>query len=296
MVSGTTKPQPIIVIVGPTGSGKSAAAVRLVKDYPIEIICADSRTVYRGASLGTAKPAAPEQQTVPHWGLDLAEPGERFSAYDFQTYAKAKIIEVRGRGKLPIIVGGSGLYIDSLVYDFSLRPGNDTGLRQELESISRLELVKRARQEGYHLAHDELSKRHLVRVIETKGQRSFKKKLMTGVAMFGIWPPDKSLKESIAQRSDYFYSQGFSHEISGLIRRHGKQITKTCGISYRYYINYLEGAASLEEAKQQLVSGEWQYARRQRTWFKRNQDIEWSASSSECYNKVIQFLNKNCSN
>ena len=106
---------PLIVILGPTASGKTGYAINLAQRIDGEIVCADSRTVYRGMDVGTAKPTKCEQEMVPHWGLDLAEPNERFTLYDFQQYAYTKIAEIRGRQHVPMLVGGTGLYIDSVI-------------------------------------------------------------------------------------------------------------------------------------------------------------------------------------
>ena len=109
---------PLIVIIGPTASGKTSLAIRLAKKYRGEIICADSRTVYRGMNIGTAKPSLEEQQGVSHWGLDLVDPGDSFSVSQFKDYARQKIKEIRSRGNIPFLVGGTGLYIDSVIFDF----------------------------------------------------------------------------------------------------------------------------------------------------------------------------------
>ena len=101
---------PLVVIVGPTASGKSTLAIELAEQYGGEIICADSRTIYTGMDIGTAKPSAEDQARVPHWGLDLVQPGEPFSAADFKVYAEQKIADIRSRGRIPFLVGGTGLY------------------------------------------------------------------------------------------------------------------------------------------------------------------------------------------
>src|ERR1700681_366809 len=115
----TSKKPELLVIVGPTASGKSDLALRIAKKFNGEIIAADSRTIYKRMDIGTAKPSHKDQKLVVHWGLDLIEPGESFSAAQFKDYAEAKIAEIRSRGKLPILVGGTGLYIDSILFNFS---------------------------------------------------------------------------------------------------------------------------------------------------------------------------------
>jgi tRNA dimethylallyltransferase len=110
---------PVIVVVGATASGKTGLAIELAKKYKGEIISADSRAIYKYADIGTAKPTTEEQQGVPHWGIDLIGPGEKFTVYDFQQYALGKIEDIRNRGKVPFLVGGSGLYVDSVIYGYN---------------------------------------------------------------------------------------------------------------------------------------------------------------------------------
>src|SRR5476651_2207339 len=117
MVSTAQRPE-LIAIVGPTASGKSGLAMRLAKEFNGEIVCADSRTVYKGMDIGTAKPTKADQAAVPHWGLDLVKPGRVYNAGKFKKYAQATIADIQDRAKLPILVGGTGLYIDGVLYDY----------------------------------------------------------------------------------------------------------------------------------------------------------------------------------
>ena len=113
-----TQNSPVIVIVGPTGSGKTGVSIEIAKEIGGEIISADSRAIYKGMDIGTAKPSLEEQDGVPHFGLDLVEPGERFTVADWKVYAEQKILEIRNRGNVPMVVGGTGLYVDSLVFGY----------------------------------------------------------------------------------------------------------------------------------------------------------------------------------
>lgn len=123
---------PLIAIVGPTASGKTSAAIRIAEKYGGEIICADSRTIYKEMNIGTAKPTSEECSRVPHWGLDLVSPNERYSVKDFQLYALEKIEDIRHRDKIPILVGGTGLYIDSVIFNFQFG-GDEQEWRGELK-------------------------------------------------------------------------------------------------------------------------------------------------------------------
>jgi tRNA dimethylallyltransferase len=141
---------PLIVIVGPTASGKSALAMQLAERFGGEIICADSRTVYKGMDIGTAKPSAEDQARVPHHGLDLVEPGERFSAVDFKNYATQTIADIRARGKIPFLVGGTGLYVDAVIFDYHFGQA-DPELRAKLEALSLEELHEYCRNNNIKL-------------------------------------------------------------------------------------------------------------------------------------------------
>jgi tRNA dimethylallyltransferase len=127
---------PLIVITGPTGSGKSAIALSLAEKYGGEIICADSRTVYKFMDIGTAKPSLDDQKRVKHWLLDVVNPDDKFSVSDFQELAQKAINNIRSRGKIPFLVGGTGLYIDAVVLDFSFAEKADLELRTELEMLT----------------------------------------------------------------------------------------------------------------------------------------------------------------
>ena len=127
---------PLVVIAGPTASGKTALAIELAEKFGGEIICADSRTIYKYMDIGTAKPSAEDRARVPHHGIDLVEPGEDFSAADFKFYALGMIADIRARGKVPFLVGGTGLYIDAVVYDYQFGPKADPVQREILESMT----------------------------------------------------------------------------------------------------------------------------------------------------------------
>ena len=161
---------PLIVITGPTASGKSGLALELAERYHGEIICADSRTVYKGMDVGTAKPSADNQVRVPHHLLDVVEPGERFTAGEFQRLARQAITDIRGRGHIPFLVGGTGLYIDSVVlnYAFDDAPVDELA-RKGLESKTIEELRSLLKTHHIDIPHNSSNKRHLIRAWEQRG-------------------------------------------------------------------------------------------------------------------------------
>jgi tRNA dimethylallyltransferase len=179
----------LVAIVGPTASGKSALAMKIAKQFSGEIIAADSRTIYRGMDIGTAKPSKADQAAVPHWGLDLAEPGESYSAARFKEYALAKITDISSRGKLPILVGGTGLYIDAVLFDYKF-PASD---KKEVEfkdvDVAGLQAIINKR--GYVVPENSKNRRHLIRTIERQGQTGHRRHdLPPGVLLIGLMPPD----------------------------------------------------------------------------------------------------------
>src|ERR1700758_1680789 len=160
--------KPLVVIVGPTASGKTKLAVELAEKFGGEIICADSRTVYRGMNIGTAKPTEEERRRVPHWGLDLVDPDQRFTAADFKSYAEQKISEIRARGRMPFLVGGTGLYIDGVIFDYRFGTAPDEKLRAQLEKMSLEELHEYCAKNNIMLPENDKNKRYVIRAIEQK--------------------------------------------------------------------------------------------------------------------------------
>jgi tRNA dimethylallyltransferase len=281
----------LLAIVGPTASGKSALAMEVARLVPAEIIAADSRTIYKGMDIGTAKPAAKEQKIVPHWGLDLLEPGVAFSAHDFQLYAKAKIKEVKERKKLPLLVGGSGLYIDSVVYDFEFTD-SVTNERQSLENLSLEELQQVILSQKLPMPENKLNKRHLVRTIERRGQRGSKKVLAPGTLIIGLMPTDEVLKTNIGKRAKAIFVGGIIEEAKELLDKYGEQaILATGGIVYKICIRVIKGEISEQTATTFFRTADWQYARRQKTWFKKNNDIVWFTDKELALDYLKTVLN-----
>jgi len=235
--------------------------MRLAKEFNGEIICADSRTVYTGMGIGTAKPTKAEQGEIPHWGLDLVDPGEAYSAAKFKKYAQAAVADIQNRGKLPILVGGTGLYVDSVLYDyqFSLTAGE----------------------------RDPINPRHLKKIDETPRRG----RLLEGILLIGLMPPDEVLKQRIASRAEDIFGQGIIKETKGLLDKYGaKAVAGTAGIAYQVVLSLIRSEIAQEEAIQQIATKEWQYARRQKTWFKRNPHIKWFTSPEEAYKAAKKQL------
>jgi len=265
---------PVVVIVGETGSGKTALAIALAKHFDGEIICADSRTVYKGMTIGTAKPSSEEQAGIPHYGLDLVEPGEQFTAYDFQQLAYRMIAEIAGRGKLPIIVGGTGLYIDAVLYDFQFRKKPSAKERAVLESLPTEALQQKIGELGYDLPENATNRRHLIRLLEAGPSPNQPREPRHRTLVLGLRVPLDQLHQRIEARVELMITRGLSEEVETLLERHhGSEALKAPG--YKAIARYVSGEIGLEQAKQQFVRDDLRLAKRQRTWFKRNTHIHW---------------------
>ncbi|HTH71816.1 MAG TPA: tRNA (adenosine(37)-N6)-dimethylallyltransferase MiaA [Candidatus Pristimantibacillus sp.] len=281
----------LVVIVGPTASGKSALAVNLAKRFNGEIIAADSRTVYRGMDIGTAKPSMNDRTAVPHHLLDIVNPDDSFTVADFQRLAKRAVVDIAARGRVPFLVGGSGLYIDAVIYDFGLRPAADPAGRAELQKLSVDELQERILDKGIALPFNKRNPRHLIRTLETGGLTPVKGNLRSNTLVIGLDADKEDLEVKIAKRVSAMVDAGFVEEVRRLAARYGWDSPALQAPGYRSFQEYIGGTVSLEEAKRLFVQRDLQYAKRQKTWFKRSSDIHWISNPEEAVDLVTTFLN-----
>ena len=270
---------PLIVILGPTASGKTGYAIRLAQLIGGEIICADSRTVYRGMDVGTAKPTKHEREMVPHWAIDLVEPNQRFALYDFQQYVQTKIGEIRGRGHVPMLVGGSGLYIDSVIYDYQLshEPRFNMARRQQLESMSLIELKNYAISQQIELPNDTQNRRRLIRAIEQGGVNKKCSQLIPNTIVIGIATDKETLRQRSIQRSQAMLDDGLINETVELLNKYGTTEPLRRN-AYGVVQQYLAGEIETGELVPLMVRRDMQLVKKQLTWW-RNQrragDIMW---------------------
>ena len=281
---------PLVVIVGETASGKSALAMALAKQFNGEIIAADSRTVYRFLDIATAKPTQSDQQQVRHHLLDVVDPDQTFTAADFKQLALDAIEDISSRGKLPILVGGSGLYIDAILYDFSFAPPADPSLRQELQGLSIDELQGRIKQLGYEIPENNRNPRHLIRTIERAGAPLAKTSLRPHTLVLGLMAQD--LRDRIILRVDQTIKQGLVQEVRHVAEEYGWDAHALQAPASRAFCEYIRGSISLEKARAQNIQNDLKLAKRQRTWFKRNNSIHWVNQQAEAVDLVTTFLNK----
>jgi tRNA dimethylallyltransferase len=267
---------PLIVIAGPTASGKTSLAIDLAEKYHGEIICADSRTIYKGMSIGTAKPTAEEQARIPHWGLDLVEPGEYFSAADFKEYANQKIQEIRGRGKVPFLVGGTGLYIDSVLFNYQFGDKADENKRKYLSEMSISQLCEYCKNNNIKLPENSKNKRYVIRAIELNGQSvSSRDNIIDNVIVVGISTDKEVLRLRIVNRIENMFKDGVMNEAMIISSQYGWDNEALTGNVYRVIREHLDGGASIAESKEKLSILDWRLAKRQITWLKRNKYLQW---------------------
>lgn len=275
----------VVVVVGQTASGKSALAMKLAERFNGEIIAADSRTVYKGMDIGTAKPTAEERARMKHHLINVVTPDQTFTAADFQTQAKQAIKDIQSRGKLPIMVGGTGLYIDSVLYGFEFRPVNPEQ-RAKLEKLSVEQLQEQIVQQGLDMPNNPANPRHLVRVLESAGSSDVKKSLKPNYIVVGLAVEPEILRRRIADRVEQMFTQGLPGEVEKLVSEYGWEAPGLTGIGYHEF----KDRSDQEEAKQQIETHTNQYAKRQRTWFKRNPDIQWCSTPEAAEQLVEAFL------
>ncbi len=252
---------PLLVIVGETASGKSALSMSLARKFNGEIICADSRTIYKDMDIGTAKPNAEDRAEIKHYLLDIIEPGQRYSASQFKEDALKAISEITKRGKLSILVGGTGLYIDAVIFDYQFNRGN--------------------------IPKNPDNPRHLA-----AGSYKRDQKLRPNTLVLGLQCNREVLNNRIERRIEQMLESGFVDETKALISKYGVDNEVMFSIGYKTMAKYLDGEISLNTAKTELAKGDRSLAKRQRTWFKRNKSIHWV--TTEQVNELVEkFLLKN---
>jgi tRNA dimethylallyltransferase len=267
---------PLVVIVGPTASGKTGLAIQLAQKFNGEIICADSRTIYKHMDIGTAKPTPAEQALVPHHGIDLIEPGERFTVADFKTYAEEKIDEIRERGHIPFLVGGTGLYVDAVVYDYQFGKEVDHIRRKELEEKPLADLWEYCKNNNITVPENVHNKRYVIRAIEQHDSAPTKQSAPRSDAIIvGIATERDELRRRIQQRAEHLFEDGVVDEAKLLGEKYGWNSEAMTGNIYRLVHEFLEQKWSESELKERFFYADWQLAKRQMTWLKRSSDIRW---------------------
>lgn len=287
---------PLLVLVGETASGKSALAMELAKKFDGEIISADSWTVYKSFDIGTAKPSSLERALVPHHLLDVAEAAGGFSAVIFQQLAQAAIDSIHRRGKLPILVGGTGLYVDSVIYHYGFLAAPPPELRERLNGMTLAEVLELAKEKGLDTSGIDIrNKRRVVRLVENEGALPTRKPLRPNTLLLGIQTPRETLTERITDRVESMLAAGLEQEVKSLAEEYGWDAEPMKGVGYKEWREYFAGSQTLDETKQRIIKSSLNLAKRQRTWFKRNKSIHWfytPVNFTHVVDYVTTFLNK----
>lgn len=293
--------QPLIILTGPTAVGKTSLSIKLAKAIGGEIISADSMQVYRHMDIGSAKITREEMEDIPHYLIDVLDPSEEFNVVRFQSMAKAAMTEIYEHNHIPIITGGTGFYIQAILYDIDFNKSSESGQRQEKEGGRlRQELEELGQEKGREYLHSLLAEidpasameihannqKRVIRAIEyfhqtgeqisVHNQKERQKESPYQFLYYVLTTDRGILYERIERRVDLMLSQGLVEEVRQLVDTgctHG--MVSMQGLGYKEILDYLEGSCTLEGAVYILKRDTRHFAKRQLTWFKRERDVRW---------------------
>ncbi|MBQ1786072.1 MAG: tRNA (adenosine(37)-N6)-dimethylallyltransferase MiaA [Turicibacter sp.] len=292
----------VLCIVGPTAVGKTRMSIELAKALNGEIISGDSMQIYRGMDIGTAKATLEERQGIVHHLIDEKNPDEPYSVAAFQQTVRAKIEEIKSRGKLPIIVGGTGLYIKSVLYDYEFAGESESKEVDEMKygHLSNEELhakLAEIDEAGAKAIHPNNRKR-VIRALEIYETSGIKKsemiekqehKLIYDVCLIGLTDDRKVLYDRINQRVDKMYESGLVEEVEALFKQGIPSDAQSIrAIGYKELYDYFNGLISLEESKELIKRNSRRYAKRQYTWFNNQMDVVWFDVDVKHFDVTIQ--------
>ena len=286
-------PTPLVVIAGPTASGKTALALRVAETYDGEIVSCDSVAIYRGLDIGSAKPSLAERLRIPHHCLDLLDPDEAANAGDYARSARAALSEIQNRGKLPIVAGGTGLYLRALLHGLAPSPPRDETLRDRLRDLAdrkgsgvlhRL-LMRRDPHAGQAIHPNDTPK--LIRSLEVLllARKPQTEQWAAGrdplggfrILLLGLEPPRAALYSRINERAAAMFTHGLLEETAEVYEQFGERARALGSLGYAQALAVLRGESLLAEAITAAQAGHRHYAKRQLTWFRREPGIQWLA-------------------
>ena len=301
------KKQKVIVICGPTASGKTALSIELAKKINGEIVSCDSMQIYKEMDIGTAKPTKEEMQEIPHYMINTIFPNERYSVADYKKDAKKAIREIIKKGKVPIIVGGTGLYVDSLIYEIEYPDIKfDEKYRQELEEQVRKDGLEKLYNKAKKIDPEAMlkissnDKKRILRVLEiykatgkTKTEqerKSREKEPEFDYLVYGLNMPREKLYERINLRVDIMIKQGLIKEVEEIYKKYNEFPTAMKGLGYKEVVEYLEGHLTKEEMIEKIKQETRRYAKRQMTWFRKNKQTIWLDTENTKQNNLQIIL------
>ena len=301
------KKQQVIVIAGPTASGKTKLAIELAKKVNGEIISCDSMQIYKDMNIGTAKPTVEEMQGIPHYMIDIISPEERFSVSDYKKMAEQKIEEVLQKGKVPILVGGTGLYVNSLIYGIEfVEIEYDEKYRQALEKRVETEGLQKLYEEAKQIDAEAMKiispndKKRILRVLEIFHQTGMTKTKQDELSrkngpkydykVFAINIDREILYDRINKRVDQMLENGLVKEVEDIYEKYNAFPTAMQGIGYKEVVEYLQKDISEQEMIDKIKQESRRYAKRQLTWFRKNKEIIWLDGLNEIQNNIKIIL------
>ena len=302
--------KPLVILTGPTAVGKTALSIQLAKDIGGEIISADSMQVYKGMDIGSAKIKTEEMQGVPHFLIDELQPDEEFHVVRFQQLAKKYLKQIWERGHIPVIVGGTGFYIQALLYDIDFTENEcDAAYRHELEQL--------AKEKGADYLHQKLADvdpksaedihannvKRVIRALEfyhetgqkisEHNEQERQKSSPYNFAYFVLNDDRSKLYQRIDQRIDIMLKDGLVEEVKALKEKgYTRDMVSMQGLGYKEILDYLDGEISIDEAVYRIKRDTRHFAKRQITWFKRERDVIWLSKESFGYqdDRILQFI------
>ena len=296
---------PLLVIQGPTASGKTGWAVRLAEKFPLEVISADSRQVYRRMNIGTAKASIEEQAGIPHHMLDLIDPDQSYSVSEYVATARIVAADIYARGKLPCVVGGTGLYIRALIGGLAEVPRGDDALRKKFEQLE----IQQGKGTLYSAllqvdpeAADKIHQNNIVKIIralevyqltgqklsELQRKHSFSDSHFRALVLAPAWPKE-ALHQRIAERTRMMLTDGLLEETTALVADYGEGLKSLQTLGYREVLGYLRGDAELDVVRDEIALQTRRYAKRQLTWFRKEQATIWVDSCQES-DRVLKLI------
>ena len=297
----------VIVICGPTASGKTSLSVELAKKCNGEIISADSMQIYKEMNIGTAKVTPEEMQGIKHYMIDIVSPTERYSVAEFKVQAEKAIEEILKKGKTPIIAGGTGLYVNSLIYNIQY---NDIKIDEEYRRY----LEERVKKEGLQSLYEEAKKidfeamksiskndqKRILRVLEMYHQtgktktelekESRKEEVKYDYKVYAINWEREELYKRINKRVDIMIEQGLIEEVENLLKKYNKFPTAMQGLGYKEVVEYLDKKITKEEMIEKIKMETRRYAKRQITWFKKIENVKWIQGNEATINNINLIL------